>query len=75
MVQRTNAARGGRESVSAMKGEVESSILSGSTIPVSASTLRRIATKDIGNLCTNKRAWQQASGRIETGLLHTSIGR
>ena len=32
MVQRTNAACGGRESVSVMKGEVDSSILSGSTI-------------------------------------------
>ena len=32
MVRRTNAARGGRESVSVMKGEVDSSILSGSTI-------------------------------------------
>src|ERR1043166_1325877 len=31
MVQRTNAACGGRESVSVMKGEVDSSILSGST--------------------------------------------
>ena len=31
MVQRTNAAQGGRESVSVMKGEVDSSILSGST--------------------------------------------
>jgi hypothetical protein len=32
MVQRTNAVRGGRASVSVMKGEVLSSILSGSTI-------------------------------------------
>ena len=32
MVQRTNAACGGRESVSVMKGEVVSSILTGSTI-------------------------------------------
>jgi len=31
MVQRTNAACGGRESVSVMKGEVVSSILTGST--------------------------------------------
>ena len=31
MVQRTNAVCGGRESVSVMKGEVDSSILSGST--------------------------------------------
>jgi len=31
MVRRTNAACGGRESVSAMKGEVVSSILTGST--------------------------------------------
>jgi len=31
MVQRTNAARGGRASVSVMKGEVVSSILTGST--------------------------------------------
>ncbi len=32
MVQRTNAACGGRESAGVMKGEVDSSILSGSTI-------------------------------------------
>jgi len=32
MVQRTNVACGGRESVSVMKGEVVSSILTGSTI-------------------------------------------
>ena len=31
MVQRTNAACGGRKSVSVMKGEVVSSILTGST--------------------------------------------
>jgi len=34
MVQRTNAARDGPESVGVMKGEVDSSILSGSTTQI-----------------------------------------
>jgi hypothetical protein len=40
MVQRKNAMYGGRESVSVMKREVDSSILSGSTTPIANSVSR-----------------------------------
>src|SRR5262245_36301391 len=64
MVQRTNAACGGRESVSAMKGEVVSSILTGSTIPALQLSFQ---TKRYWSAATGDRLPDDGCRRAEPG--------
>jgi len=76
MVQRTNAARGGRASVSVMKGEVVSSILTGSTtLSCPNSSNRREKRVDIALLQRARDcARNQTAASLAYGRAHSIIG-